>query len=235
MIKIVIVDDQSQDSAYLEKCFIKFFKEMDKPYQITKYENALSLLEQYHHDFDLIVLDIDMPGLNGMDAAKRIREFDDMINLMFVTNMPQYALDGFSVNAINYIIKPISYPDFRLKMQNAMRYLKQDKDPRLTIATSEGNICLQSSDIYYIESQLHYLIYHTSKGDLKTRDTLNSAETIFSPYHFARSGASYLVNLRYVESLHGDDLLVNGVTLRISRSKKNAFLSAFTKYMGGLN
>lgn len=233
--KIAIVDDQSRDVIHLEKYFKKYFLEIERDYQVETFSDATSFLTSYTPDFDFVIFDIDMPEINGIDAAKQLRETDPDIVLMFVTNMPQYALDGYSVDAIDYVLKPLSYPDFRLKMQKAMRYIVQDQDPRISINTVNGYRCFHASDIYYIESQLHYLIYHTKNGEFKTRSTLNDIETKLTPCHFARCSVSYLINLKYLESIHGHNILVQGTLLRISRTKKNAFLSTFTKYMGGLS
>ncbi|MFA9378210.1 MAG: LytR/AlgR family response regulator transcription factor [Lachnotalea sp.] len=233
--KIAIVDDQFSDVIHLEKYFKKYFLEIKRDYQIETFSDATSFLTAYTPDFDFVIFDIDMPKLNGIDAAKQLRKIDPDIVLMFVTNMPQYALDGYSVDAIDYVLKPLSYPDFRLKMQKAIRYIVQDQDPRISINAVNEYRCFHVSDIYYIESQLHYLIYHTKNGDFKTRSTLNDIEAKLTPCHFARCSVSYLINLKYLESIHGYNILVHGTLLRISRTKKNAFLSAFTKYMGGLS
>jgi len=199
------------------------------------FEDAVSFLKSYRYEYQLIILDIDMPGLGGIDAAKKLRERDPDVVLMFVTNMPQYALDGFSVDAVDYIVKPVSYPEFRLKMMKAMRYICAGLDRRIAIRTTDGTMQIAASDIRYIESQLHYVIFHTVNGNLRARASLRDIEPKLSDLPFARCSASYLVNLRFVDSMHGDDLVVGGDLLRISRGKKQEFLSAFTRYIGGLS
>ncbi|WP_180272630.1 LytR/AlgR family response regulator transcription factor [Konateibacter massiliensis] len=233
--KIAIIDDQIDDSSYLEKCLKKYMDEQNLPYSVQVFSSALSFLDSFSANYQLLIFDIDMPELNGIDAAKRVRQIDSDVPLMFITNMPQYAVDGYSVDAIDYVLKPISYSDFRLKIQKAMRYVKQETNCRLGLNTIDGYVCIMSSEIYYIESQLHYLIFHTSKGTFKTRNTLNEIEKKLASFYFSRSSVSYLINLKYMDSIHGNEIEVHGTQLKISRTKRASFLSAFTKYMGGLS
>lgn len=233
--KIAIVDDDSKDRRSVELLIRKYFAEEGENCDITLFPEAVSFLKSYQYEYQLIILDIDMPGLGGIDAAKKLRERDPDVVLMFVTNMPQYALDGFAVDAVDYIVKPVSYPEFRLKMMKAMRYIRAGLDRRIAIRTTDGTVQIAASDIRYIESQLHYVIFHTVSGNLRARASLRDIEPKLSDLHFARCSASYLVNLRFVDSMHGDDLVVGGDLLRISRGKKQEFLSAFTRYIGGLS
>ncbi len=233
--KTAIVDDDEKDLARLASHLTQFFRETGTPHTITPFASPAAFLAEYRSDYDFVILDIDMPELNGIEAAKLLREKDENVLLMFVTNKPQYALDGYSVDAIDYVLKPVSYPDFRLKMQKVMRFFSQNVNPRISVATADGIVCLCISEIYYIESQLHYLIYHTTQGNYRTRGKLNEIEPRLIPYHFARASVSYLVNLKHLEAMNGDAITVGGDTFSVSRSKKSAFLSAFTKYIGGFH
>ena len=232
--QIAIIDDQKEDLLHLSNCLKRYGLETSQSFEIHAFQNAVDFFKEYAPIYDFIIFDIDMPELNGMEAAKKLRETDSDVPLMFVTNMPQYALEGYSVAAIDYALKPISYPDFRLKMQKALRFIERNQEHHIKLNTVNGFMSLNVSDIYFIESQLHYLIYHTRHGEVKTRSTLNNAEQDLYKYHFARSSASYLVNLKHLQSMTGDDIVVGNVHLRISRGKRSSFLSAFTKYMGGI-
>lgn len=232
--RIAVVDDNEKDAEYLKSCILRCGMEQNETFEVTVYPDAESFLRGYQYNFDLVILDIDMPGRNGMEAARALREHDESVALMFVTNMPQYALEGFSVDAVDYILKPISYPNFRVKMQKALRYVERNRDYPISLKTTQGYVKLMVSDIRYIESELHYLTYHTNSGDYRIRGLLSENETLLAPYHFSRCNASYLVNLRYVEAIKGNDVIVAGSALPISRGRKASFLSDFTKYMGGI-
>lgn len=233
--KTAIIDDDEKDLALLASHLTQFFGETGTPHTITKFASPADFLAEYRSDFDFIIFDIDMPELNGIEAARLLRKKDEDVLLMFVTNKPQYALDGYSVDAIDYVLKPVSYPDFRLKMQKVMRFHSQNVNPRISVGTADGIACLCISEIYYIESQLHYLIYHTSRGNYRTRGKISEIEPRLIPCHFARASVSYLVNLKHLEAMRGDEITVGGNVLTVSRSRKAAFLSAFTKYVGGFH
>lgn len=159
---------------------------------------------------------------------------DSRVVLIFITNMAQYAINGYEVEAIDFVIKPVSYFDFALKIKKAMRYIARNQDKKLTLNTQEGIVHLYVSDICYIEVIRHYLIYHTINGDYTVRGVMKEIEENLKNYHFVRSNHCYLVNLKYVESVNGNILKVSGYDLQISRNKKSEFLMKFTRYVGGM-
>ena len=233
--RIAIIDDNQFDREMILSFLEKFFLEDQETYTASEYENAEDFLAQYAYTYDFIIMDIDMPGLSGIEAAKKLRTLDKNVTLMFVTNMPQYAMEGYDVEAVDYVLKPISYPDFRLKMLKAKRYIARNHDTKITIATSSDIVVVNASDIYYVESQLHYLLYHTKKGTYKMRGKLSEVEDILFPCHFARSGGSYIINLAHLEQISGYEAIVAGESLPISRRMKPSLLSTYTKYIGGMN
>jgi len=232
---IAVVDDNLNDRKMILDYLSQFFNESGEDYTTSTFEDGVSFLNDYSFSYDFIIFDIDMPQMSGIDTAKELRKKDSNVTIMFVTNMPQYALEGYSVEAVDYVLKPLSYPDFRLKMKKATRYILRNSVKKVTInTTEEGLITVDSSDIYYVESKLHYIYYHTKKGIYKMRAKLTEVEDILLPYHFARSGGSFLINLAYLEKIDGNEIVVAGETLPLSRRMKASLMSAFTKYMGGI-
>ena len=197
---IAIVDDNLNDRKMILDYLSQFFNESGGDYTTSTFEDGVSFLKDYSFSYDFIIFDIDMPQMSGIDTAKELRKKDLNVTIMFVTNMPQYALEGYSVEAVDYVLKPLSYPDFRLKMKKATRYILRNSVKKVTInTTEEGLITVDSSDIYYVESKLHYIYYHTKKGIYKMRAKLTEVEDILLHYHFARSCGSFLINLAYLE------------------------------------
>ncbi|MBQ6463778.1 MAG: response regulator transcription factor [Pseudobutyrivibrio sp.] len=232
---IAVVDDNLNDRKMILDYLSQFFNESGVDYTTSTFEDGVSFLKDYSFSYDFIIFDIDMPQMSGIDTAKELRKKDSNVTIMFVTNMPQYALEGYSVEAVDYVLKPLSYPDFRLKMKKATRYILRNSVKKVTInTTEEGLITVDSSDIYYVESKLHYIYYHTKKGIYKMRAKLTEVEDILLPYHFARSGGSFLINLAYLEKIDGNEIVIAGETLPLSRRMKASLMSAFTKYMGGI-
>lgn len=231
--RIAIVDDSPKDREQLLQCLDRYFSDTKQPYETACFTDAAAFLKDYHYTFDFIILDIDMPGLSGIEAAKSLREKDPHVTLMFVTNMPQYAIEAYSVEAMDYMLKPVSYPDFSLKMKKAERYIRRNADAPIKIQTAEGTLMRQASQILYVESRQHYLYYHTEEEILKVRGKLSSAEDTLLPYHFARSGESYLVNLSRITGFDGSDVIAGGDRIPVSRRCRTSFLSAYTRYIGG--
>lgn len=231
--RIAVIDDDAQDRAQILTCIEQYFSETGKSYEATVFEDAASFLSDYRYEFDFVILDIDMPGISGINAAKSLREKDPNVTLMFVTNMPQYAIEAYSVEAMDYVLKPVSYPDFKLKMQKAERYIARSADAPLILQTKEGTVQRMVSEIHYVESYKHYLHYHTASEAFRVRGKLSEAEERLRPYHFARSGESYLVNLAHLKSIEGTDIIVGAERLPVSRRFRSEFLSAFTRYKGG--
>lgn len=231
--KIAIVEDNLQDAELLKNYLQQYASENDEDYMIHHYLEAAGFLEE-GDDFSLVIMDIDMPGINGIDAAKRMREQGKETVLMFVTNMPQYALQGYSVEAIDYVLKPISYQDFTMKMKKAERYIRQTLDRKLLLQTTAGMVRISARDILYVESSLHYVTFHMESGEEhRLRSKLKEIEEQLPSGSFVRCNASYLVNLRFAEAVEREDALVGGHRLKISRGYRKEFLKRLAQYLGG--
>lgn len=233
--KIAIVDDEKQMTQLIESYLLRYSKERNTHFKVDIFNNPLEFLSTYTGDYDLILMDIQMPGLNGIETAKELRRIDASVVLMFITNMMQYAIHGYEVDAIDFVVKPISYGDFVLKMQKASRYVDRNKNKKISLNTTEGIVQLDVTDIHYVEVIRHDLIYHTVHGQYKVRGSLREAEKALLDFHFTRSNHCYLVNLKYVEAVSGNLLRVAGEELVMSRNKKNDVLLEFAKYVGGLS
>jgi hypothetical protein len=147
--------------------------------------------------------------------------------------MAQYAIHGYEVEALDYVLKPITFQDFSLKMKKAMRYIKRDAKQQIILNTPAGKVPIKLSDVYYIEVIRHSLVYHTKAGVHETRGVMREQEKTLADLNFVRCSQSYLVNLAYVKAIRGNDVVVNDEMLPISRNKKNEFMEAFTRYVGG--
>ena len=204
----------------------------------TQYELALEsyqeLLEEYHSDFDVLFLDIQLGMMNGMEAAERIRRLDPRVVIVFVTNLAQYAVDGYEVRALDFILKPVTYPGFQMKFDRICKELSHRLDDRSIFLGNRTNTRrVRIMDILYVEVDDHELIFHLTDGKFCMRGTMSDMEKKLSPHHFVRCNSYYLVNLKYVDSLRGDTLLVAGNELRISQSRRQAFLTELARYAGG--
>ena len=134
MIRIAIAEDDPQCFAQLERYIGDYGRETGRAFQVTHYGDGEDLVERYKPGFDLILMDVEMPFMDGMTAAGYIREKDPEVVIVFVTNLAQYAIQGYSVNALDYILKPVSYFSFSQRLGRALQYVKKKEDACITVA-----------------------------------------------------------------------------------------------------
>lgn len=232
--RVAIVDDSARDAQRLEDYLTRYAQENSVCFELAVFPNGTQFLDRYQPGYDLVIMDIDMPGLSGVDTARRLRERGDRAVLMFVTNMPQYALAGYEVEAVDYVLKPVSYRDFALKLHKARRYIQRNRDAQIALRIPEGVAVVSVSEILYVESSLHYLTYHLLDRDIRIRGSISQAEGLLPAQQFARCNSGYLVNLRHVEAIDKEDVTVSGRRLKMSRGKRMEFMDRFTRYLGGM-
>lgn len=229
-IRIAIVEDDEVASATLSSYLQRYAKENSIQFKTQVYGNAISLLNSYKAEFDIIFMDIRMPYINGMDAAHRLRALDQKVILIFVTSLTQYAVAGYEVDALDYIIKPVNYYDFALKLSRAVKRIPKVQSSQLIISTDAGIVRLDPDDIRYVETQGHHLIYHTLSGEYTQYSSLNKLEEKLEGFSFARCNSCYLVNLQYVRNVKGYVLTLDCGELKISQPRKKAFLQALSAF-----
>ncbi len=235
-LKIAVVEDEESCRKMLVDYLTKYFQEElggGVSFKITTFSNADKFLSAYKRGFQIVFMDICMPGTDGMSAARKLREVDNDVLLIFVTTMARFAVEGYEVNAFNYIVKPVNYYDFKLKIDKAVKKLTNG-DNKMRVLTNGEQIWIAHKDIVYIEVMGHNLIFHTNRGDYVSYGSMKQIEQSLNPSVFARCNNCYIVNLSYVDSVKGFDLnLSGGEVLRISQTKRKNFVQTLTKYFGG--
>lgn len=230
MIKVCIVEDDSAEQERLRK-FLKLYGEANGcEFVISAYTQAEPFIENYSCDFDIIFFDIELPGTDGMSAAKKIRERDDRVVLIFVTNVARLAIDGYSVQALDYIIKPIEKYPFFATMDRARRKISEYRNAVIDVHTATGTVLLKSEEILYIEAFGHKLVYHTEGNDIFEWAALSKPEKIFEGKGFARCHKCYLVNLRYVKNFTGSEVTVGNRVLKVSYNRAKEFSRILNEY-----
>lgn len=235
MIKVAIVDDNGEDQNTLQDCLQRFSIESERSFEVKVYNNAVDFLEGYDASADIIFMDIEMPQIDGMRAAKKIRELDKEVVIIFVTNFVQYAMNGYEVNAFDFILKPIRYTNFIMMLKRVVNVLEHKrKDYSVNLFLKNGMARVYVSDIVYIEVINHEVIFHmVQREEIKLRGTLTSWAEKLSDKHFVLCNSCYLINLKYVQNINKDEVSVGGYTLKISQSKRKDFLVEVAKYFGG--
>lgn len=232
MIRVAIVEDEDAAAGQLAQCLEKFGAASGQAFSSARFSDAVSFLEDYQPIYDLIFMDIKMPGMDGMTAARRLRSMDGVTVLIFVTNMVQYAVNGYEVDALDFIVKPVRYPSFEMKMKRAIQALRMKKGSEVLLSLDGVKKVLPSVSIHYIEVMNHDLTYHTEEGVFRTRGKLGAAEQQLPAESFFRCSVSYLINLRYVTQVSGDTVQVAGNELPVSRGKRKELMTAIAAYLG---
>lgn len=176
MIRIAIVEDEEAYVQQLISYLHEYQKTANEEIAVTVYRDGDEITSKYKSQYDIILMDIQMKFVDGMTAAEEIRSIDSSVVIIFITNMTQYAIQGYKVGAMDYILKPISYFAFKERLSQAISRLKHRSSNYVVVPVKGGVLRLDTSDIYYIESQGHNLIYHTCTGVYTASGTMNAAE-----------------------------------------------------------
>lgn len=234
-IRTAIVEDDKRAEETLAQFIDRFSKENGDEISVKAFPEASSFLKEGSSSFDLLFLDIEMPGdKNGLDLAREIRKSDSRVVILFVTQMAQYALQGYEVDALDFLVKPVNYYSFAMKMNKVIRYLSLTQNKKETVILRVNHDTkLLSRDIYYVEVVNHDLYYHTTHGEYHARDALKNVEKKLEGLPFSRCHVDYLVNLDYVSGIEKNEVvLTSGDRLAMPRSRRNDFLADLNRYLG---
>jgi len=233
LIKVAIVDDDITIQNRLKQYIIDYEKEKNEKFKVTAYSDASDIVENYKGLYDIIFMDIQMEKMDGLTAAKIIREVDKNTIIIFVTNMAGYAIQGYKVDALSYVVKPIVYIDFAQQLDKALSKIALSKSAFLLVTVNSEIIRLDITKISYMESIEHKVYIHLENETIAIYNSLSSLEQLVKNYHFARCNSCFLVSLKHVERIEKDVVIVEGDALIISRSKKKNFMNALAEYIGG--
>ena len=234
MLRIAIVEDNVSDANLLKRYINEFCTENQIHYQVDHFESGDAFLENYTKIWDLVLLDIEMPGADGMETARKIREMDEETFLVFVTNMAQYAIRGYEVDAYDFVVKPVQYAPFCMKMKKLLGMMKMRQKKHLMIQQTNGMQKVFLQEIIYAQVCNHKLVIHTERGTVEGRGSLAKLEEDLKMYAFTRCNSGYLVNLRNIKAIEKDMVrMSNEDRLPLSRARKKEFLREFARYLGG--
>ena len=229
--KIAIVEDVRADSDLLESLLEQYAQRENIKVNIKVYPSGEEFMAEWPTSPDMVFLDIQMAGVNGIDVAKKIRKTNEHTVIIFITNNPQYSLSGYSVDALDYLIKPPTSDMLEQLIPHAIRRLGMMDRSRLAIRNMDGLHMINLCDVNYIELKNRRVNIHTQTNNVSSMGSLNSLEEQL-PRTFFRCHSAFIVNLSAVECLKGQDVIVAGTAIPISKHRRKEFVNALTDCMG---
>ena len=212
MLKIAIAEDETSAQTALKEYLDRWQAENGQPVQAVFFESGSQLLENIPQGLQLALLDIQMPGLSGMETAHRLRGTLPELEIVFITSLTGYALESYEVAALDYLVKPVSYPRFCRSLERACRRICQQAENILTIKNNAGVFRLRAKDLVYVEVFSHRLVLHTTAGVVSYSGTLAALEKDLGNGFF-RCHSSFLINLEQVTRLDDADVVLGSERL----------------------
>lgn len=236
MLRVAVIEDEEIQRGQIAARVRSFAAARSLPAEVTDMSGAQALVEAYERGdgerYDLILLDIQMPGLDGMSAAGRIRACDERVMIVFITSMAQYAVQGYRVDALDFLVKPVSEAALDACLERAIRRLRQRAPATLNIKSGADLRIVRMESILFAESRDHRTFIRTASEAISCARSLSSLEEELAAHGFFRCHAAFLVSLAAVERLEGNDILAGGQRVPLSKHRRKQFLAALAAYWG---
>ncbi len=233
MIKIAICEDEKETQLLIEDQLDNILKNINIEYEIQKYSSGEELIDSNLKDIDILLLDIQMGQINGMDTARKIRELGNKMEIIFITSLIDYVQEGYEVRAYRYILKPIESKELKQHVITCIKEIETNKNKYIVIKNRSNTYKIYSNEIKYIEVQKKEMSIHTINKSFDVRYSLGKIEKDLNLDNFVRCHKSFLVNLSYVENIKLNiAILESGEEIPISRYRYKDVKEKFLKFLG---
>ncbi|MCM1026651.1 MAG: LytTR family DNA-binding domain-containing protein [Roseburia sp.] len=231
-IKIAICDDDAAQREYLARIVSEWAGKNRYLVRLQQYADAEAFFFDYEEqkDFDILLLDVEMPGMSGTELARRVRRDNAAVQIVFITGYYEYFSDGFDVSALHYLLKPADEGKLFPVLERAVQNLAW-RQRSVLISTQEGEIKIPLADILYAEAEKVYVMVHTVQGNYRTRMTLGKFGEQLDDTFF-KVHRSYLAGLKYIKKITRTDItMLNGDVIPVSRGLYDEVHAALMKYL----
>lgn len=236
MINIVICEDELEQRNIIKKYINDIFKGISAKFELLEFESAEEFLlnKIEFKNVDIFILDIKMNGMSGMDLARLIRKKDDISEIIFITSLVDYIQEGYTVRAYRYLLKPINYEEIKNHLLSCINDINKKKDNFMMIENKGMVHKVPINEIMYIEVIKKEITIHTKHTNYKTKSSMDKVEKELEKFNFYRCHKSYLVNMKYIETIDKNEIIINGNKIPVSKHRISDFKKKFTLLLGDI-
>ena len=228
--KIAICDDEQNQIEYITSLVSSWSTSEEHNCEIRTFPSAEAFLFEYEDDkaYDILLLDVEMKNITGIELAKRIRKDNNRAEIVFITSHFEFVGEGYEVDELHYLIKPISADKLAQVLTKAAEKLSVEP-PSVVIACEGETVKLYESDILYVESFLHYIVIHTKDKEYKIKESISAFEEKLSN-DFYRIHRSYIVSLKHITRISRTSVNIGKIEFPLSRGKYDDVNRAFIEH-----
>lgn len=234
MYRILIVEDEPEAARNLAQLIRRYEKSHGEDFEIVTLFSAMDMLVD-KSDYDACFLDIELPGISGMEAAQLIRTYNEELEIIFVTNLANFAAKGYEVRASGFIVKPPTYTSLSMNLSRALGRLRREgTGVSIGVPAEDDFYVVPFSSILFVEVRGHDLIYHlVDREPLKARGALGAVQKKLEGQPLLKISRSCLANMNHVSCIRGNDVvMVTGERIHIPRGRKRGLVEQLTDFLG---
>ena len=234
MINIGICEDELHYRVNIKDMLGDILSTYSINYKIYEFSSGEELLSNYPKDLDILIMDIQMKIINGMDTARKIREFDQNLEIIFMTSFSEFMQEGYEVKAYRYILKPISERKISRNILPCINEIMKKKNNYLTINVKNYVDRIKIDSIVYIETDRPNILIYTNDNKYTTKMSISKIDKILREHGFFSCHNSYIVNLKLVESMNSNTLKIGEKYIPISKYRVKELKLALTNILGDI-
>lgn len=230
MLLVSIIDPSKEDVTRLSALIERYFRRSSTAYVQRVYQSGMEFVRSAENS-DIVFLETNLEKLDGLETARIIRKLGSEAQLIFVARGAEMAIHGYSVDALDYLLKPVEPTAVERALDKAVRRLSSRSCAYLALKLPNGTASISTNDITYVEVFDHNLVYHTTGGDYTVRGRLGDVYEQLDHDYFLACNRSFIVNLRYVTEICTDHVILNGTKISVSKSHRKEIQSRFSAFM----
>lgn len=230
MLLVSIIDPSKEDVTHLSALIERYFRRSGTAYVQRVYQSGMEFVRSAENS-DIVFLETNLEKLDGLETARIIRKLGNEAQLIFIARGAEMAIHGYSVDALDYLLKPVEPADVERALDKAVRRLSSRSCAYLALKLPNGTASISTNDITYVEVFDHNLVYHTTGGDYTVRGRLGDVYEQLDHDYFLACNRSFIVNLRYVTEICTDHVILNGTKISVSKSHRKEIQSRFSAFM----